>query len=469
MKIRIIHEWIEESNTVQKVALLISVLTLFTTWFCFSYCDPTAFINWTISFWDVVFNKTSMGFYEYSALGMHNNGTELFGWGGSLLMLLPSIVWDFPIWIRHNIIDDPYCLYHMDIMWHNLLFVIYLIAFAFVCYDVAQSLKPSKNNTVLVPILIGAAEMITSVAYAGQDEIVYFLFMMIALKGFINNNDKGFLVMLSLTICLNPTMLILALPLIMIKERRPIFLILKVVGILSPNILFNILYSKDKFYVDYSQNISDLYIHTFLTEGTFPGSAQLFVTVFVISTVWIFMNDNETIENKFNTNLNIFALWISGVISSSFCLLISGYLMNFYRSFFYLPFFLLIMAYNEDSNENMFCIFAIMISRALHVCPAVVSSQYLSKSSIFGSFFSMIKDKEPLSIWGMLGDISPVLNNNTLTINIAVAIAVFFLYQNMPGKVNTKQSKFFLDYNLSMILSVLIMPVLLIALYLNLV
>ena len=153
--------------------------------FCilFNHGDSHLFHMWSINIWDAIFHGHIHDYFEYTAK---------FEWMGnpySVLIYVPQAIWNFPIWLLHEIDNSINLAQPGFWAWSKMFYVL-------CTYVTAVYLRKTLNffnidkywRDLAVVLCFGAISMMVSIGEAGQDEMLYI--MLFTMGGYCLLRDK---------------------------------------------------------------------------------------------------------------------------------------------------------------------------------------------------------------------------------------------------------------------------------------
>ncbi|MCM1538325.1 MAG: hypothetical protein NC254_08005 [bacterium] len=240
----------------------------------------------------------------------------------------------------------------------------------------------AKKGAMVFLLVMASPEIMMSVGYAGQDEIVYICLFVAALDCFFEDKWKqGYLfIVLCVTCC--PIMLMPCLVLIIIKEKRILRILGYAAGSMMPLIVFEWFYRRDAIYqaVKTDNDFLEMtYSMLSATEvdtgmGSVFGSAILLIVVYFLC-YGIKKEDDE----KFDQN-------VIYMVAVSFCIICFLMPHYFYRMFLYVPFVaILLFVSDQNINMNLLLITIVTYGRTLQACwisfPQNLETMYVMQDS----------------------------------------------------------------------------------------
>lgn len=214
-------------------------------------------------------------------------------------------------------------------------------------------------------LILASPEIMMSVGYSGQDEITYVCFFVVSLYLFLKGKSKASYVWMILAVSCCPLMLMLALAILLMKEKNIFRLIPLAAGLLSPLILFELCYRNDMTYQtaktanDFVKMMSEMLgastVDTALGEISIAG----FLLVFLYFGCYR-MKADDSVESQKKV------LYLIAVIFVIISFLMAN---GFYRLFLYVPFLVILLLVSEQNHHiNLFLLMILTYGRTLFAC-----------------------------------------------------------------------------------------------------
>lgn len=443
------------------VVFLTGLLTLTT----FEYIDCTSLTVWSVNFWDSLFQSNLTDYYAYM---QQNIRGAVHTWGfGSWLMILPWAIWNFPLWVTHPIdgnyiVTDPYGIY-----WSKLFLFVVLFIGAFYVYKMVKTVsEDSRTALIAFLFMLISPEVMMSVGVAGQDEIVYLTFFLIAFYYWRERKTLAFLIWSTFSITACPIMLLFYMVLVAIDYKN----IVKIAGLslmtMIPTIVFDFFYRGDGNYTVWKASTEEMLTNIFgyTTIPTAIGAVSIAAVLLVVVYMYCYFIKIEQ-NKRFQ-----YATFGLSLISVIFCVGMNSF---YYRAFLYTPFLILLGTTGRKeivkSNITLFTILSAVSSFVtlgmneplnmntmyttknnliMKICELTGSDRYNNFSSVHSKLF------ERFSIFTSLAGIISA---------VTISIMLLLLWLNRP---KAKESiKFELTYKQSFLLYIAVMPAYLLIFY----
>lgn len=288
--------------------MLIAIFVLLFACFLFEYGDCKAYTQWSINIWDALAEGRISEYFLVTA----ENARQAYRAGNcyGILYLLPWGLWNLPIWLTHYFngnmdINTPWCFF-----WSQLFLFICSLVTAYYGARIAYYFSKSKNVAKDAFILIiGAASLMVSVGYSGQDEIVYLTAFVMGIYYYISEKHGTGLIFLGISVILCNMIIIPVLAFLLFYEKNVIRLVIFVIGAILPEKLVSFVCgSKDIDYLVKSSNYKmgvqydiDTYCGWFFNSNTRIfgiGAISLFIVVLVLIYVFAYLKRYDNNEQR---------------------------------------------------------------------------------------------------------------------------------------------------------------------------
>lgn len=401
----------------------------------FEYEDVDSLTAWSLNFWDLFFKGRLSEFYVYTAQNvrgaMHENC------GGNYLWILPLCVWNLPLWVIHSLKGTILATDFFSICWTKIFLYLLQIATACVSGKICAIMTSDRNKIVLTILLVIASpEILVSVGYTGQDEIVYVSFFIVSFYCFLRGYWKRCYLCMVCCVTLCPIMILPVLAVLLIKEKRIIRLLLYVSGTIMPLLAFEVLYRKDMIYqeVKHTNDFVHL-IQEMLHGSTIPtnwGEFSIAGMIVCLVYFYCYFEQWSQEEDEYNKKTTY-------VVTLIFVIISFGMVTDFYRMFLYVPFLVIvIMISGQDLGVNLFLLTGITYGRILQAIgdnyPKSLNSIFIMKHSwITALCDSMGKNKyldsleDSVCLWSYMIRLDKALEPLCLVIETCVMGAVTIL------------------------------------------
>ena len=315
--------------------VLISLCYMFFT-IIFRYEDSICFTVIGVEFWECIFKGDGISsYYSYVISDPWNVLPGAIP--GSYLTWLPWILWNLPLFLS-GVSVTTCATSTLCLLWSKMFLLVNL---GFLYIYIYKAISHITNGNVLysqlgVLLTAGSLELLDSVAYTGQDEIVYLNFLMISFYMFIKGKKLAAIGwgIAAVTVC--PLMIIPFCLMTGIYFEN----FFKAVGATAlsaiPTLLFEFVYRNDTVYASlkglntvstFQMMMNTCTIHTAI------GSISIGAVILVLLGVYCYFIHDDVDKNR------------KAIIVTAITFVIMTFLMDttFYRSCIYIPFLVLFL------------------------------------------------------------------------------------------------------------------------------
>ncbi|MGN6711802.1 hypothetical protein [Anaerocolumna jejuensis] len=423
---------IKEFSIAEKICLILGIASVLLYMSSFNYGDGRSLCAWSYEFWDALFDGKLLSFpnVTYENLRCAPHGMVI-----NPIYSLPVAIWNFPFWCLARSIGVLDVTSGIFMVWNKML---YLIIFLFMMIRIADisnliNTNNKQNHRYIYLILLGSFELLLSLASA-QDELIY-VFLLVQSVYFYFSEKKILFYAFSILSCiLCPLMLLPYLILIIFKDKNIISILSKVIVPLVPSYLVKILYS-GRMQVKYGNASTDDFIGWFFGRSVIDtGWGQISILGIVILVVIVYAYFYKR-ENEDGRNFSHDVIFCIAVV---LCAMESLGWDQYYRTFLWLPFVvLLIVNYNiENIHVNVFFVMVIGIIRAFM---SSISRNYVLFSS--GNISGILKNilgNDLNSVNGVFQGISIFSQLSSILATPMIGLMCILLYCNRNEKQKIK-------------------------------
>ena len=277
--------------------------------------------------------------------------------GTNYICLLPIAIWTFPAWLINGG-SRNLSIPQWGYLWTELLYVLCAGLMVFFIIEIVKTVRGSvqKLEKIQIALLIFASpELILSIAYAGQDEIVYLFFFFWGLYYFLSKrNMRAFIILSMISISLCPLMLLPYVVIILICEKRIARIMLYGVFSLLPGTIVDIAHRHDEAF----SKLKVTAWATVLLNNQVIQITGLSVSVIAMLLALILICCYFKANYNYKAGENVCGpIWIMSMAVIVFCILSGD---HFYRFFIYVP-FMIILIFQTESNRNAMLFFYFML------------------------------------------------------------------------------------------------------------
>ncbi len=377
----------------------------------FCYADINSLTAWSLNFWDLLFKGRLDEFYQYAALNVRCSAHA--NCAGNYLWLLPLCIWNFPLWVVHCLTGILSVQNFFSILWSKIFLMVMQYITAYFSAKICYMLTRDKERAVCAVILmLLSPEILMSTGYAGQDEIVYICFFILALYCyFMGYWKRCYLLMLcSVTCC--PIMLIPVLVLLFLKEKNLYKLALEGILLVIPLVLFEILYRNDGIYqvVKEDNGFAGIIESMLLTSKVTFGSNTVSLGGMLLCVIYFIC---YMIKQEENDEYKKKVIYLLAIVFGAVSFLMSN---RFYRLFLYVPFLvMLIMISAQDLRMNLLLFTVVTYGRTYYSLraeyPQNMNTLYVMKNSWITKLCNLVGSdtyEDHICLWTRFHDMSTV-------------------------------------------------------------
>ncbi len=331
------------------VALIVSAYFLLSI--IWGFPDAIQLCRQSICFWDVLFEGKMSIFYDY----LSTQGKWLYG---SWISSLPLSIGIFPLYLIEKITGKEHVLFNV-LYFKTFLFINLIILCGFV-YKIVLFFRENDRKSAIYSALFvfGSLEILDSIGYAGQDEIIYLLFYAVGLYFLLKQKHILCLVFFTFSVTSCPIMIIPIFCNFLMYYKNIFRLSIYLIVLVIPSALFELAYRHDSAWqIEKVQNTLGTF-QTMMTTGTITSSVGpvpiAFVVIVIVAILSYLVRKDE--ENK-----DIKCIRYSAVIFFALSFLTS---VTFYRYCIYVPIFAILFGISDKSIDlKGFLLFLIGILR----------------------------------------------------------------------------------------------------------
>lgn len=415
------------------------VLMLVTFW----YIDLVTLTAWSYNLWDLVVEGRLQDFYVYTAENIR--GSYAINCAGSWLGLIPIAVWNLPVWIICRIngvisVNNALCLY-----WTKIFYIaMTMVAAHYSSKVVAHVTKDRKRAWLAWPLVLGSGELLISTCYAGQDEIIYLALMVMAVYYWMQKKQVKMVICGSISVILCPIILIPYLILIMMREKRVVFILAQAAVPFLVNAVFNFAYRNDAVY-QYATSEMPGYVplSTYIMEGVnLNGIGTGYSSLWVAGIIYVIALYVSYVKKPAGeAESERLSVFLVAIVMSASVLFWGQYA---YRMCLAVPFWILLALISGEKQLNM-NLFLLMLLNYLRLVDDLALAPKISTSNILPlSWIIDLCEKNGstnytngVALYDVLSAIFPDMYTYYVVINtIQFAVIVILLYN---GSLHAKE------------------------------
>ena len=363
------------------ICLIVILLSNLAIMAAFKYDDILSYTAWSVDFWDCLFHGKLSTYYEYSETSLRGavHGCP----DGSYLTFFPWIIWNLPLFL-FNINSSKNVTGSFCLLWSKCLLLLCLAFTAFYAFKIVKKLTDDNVELALLSsiLITGSIEIMSSTAYAGQDEIIYICAFLAATYHFMTGQRRAAIILsvISFTIC--PLMIIPLAYLWVIYEKNIIKLISWGIISLAPSLIFDLLYRGSDMYQSVKGVNTLLTFQLMVNTTVFDSAISNFsipCVILILGVIFAYLwvdKDSDKI------------MLLLSIVFFIFCFFMRH---TFYRSFLYVPFFaILACSYKDLSLPRSLALYITGFLRVIYymICTPAYCFSKNSLYTNYGQFFS---------------------------------------------------------------------------------
>lgn len=374
------------------VFILISIVVICISYLfvssLFYFDDEREMTDTSYKIWDALFSGNIGSYYAYSL----SKGHEIVI---NFLSVVPLAIWLFPVWLVKKVIigKSVNLLSSASMIYTKLFYVVCLVVLCVFIYKILVHIyKQDTVKALFMAVLAGGSlEFMDSIAYAGQDEVVYLMFYFIGLYYLLGGKRKKALIMHIIAVTLCPIMIIVIMCQYVIYEKNIGKLLLSAVAMVAPMVLFEYIYRNDAINRElYEQNTIGTF-QAMMNTGTIStsmGGIPIAFTIIVILAILGYLYKGDDLQK------NEKCIQYGAIVMFSICVLSFSL---WYRYCLYVPFFVLAIGISDIGiNIKTILLSIIGLLRFIYSLVAGCNFQYRFSSSIAVKIFG---EKMSRNMW----------------------------------------------------------------------
>lgn len=254
-------------------------LVLIVSFFIFLYVDYTNTIDNSVLFDKALFSGNFFNFYDYT---IEHAGTT-YAANYEFMAYIPFAIWNLPLAILNMATGFDYNHSTIALLWSKGFIVILAAVSIIVFYKILRKLNVEKEKSVLACFtLVTSVLFFWPVFMIVQIDIASVFLMLLGFYYYISNNNKMFILFFALSIPFKMFGLFLFIPLLLLKEKRVLHIILNVIVVCIPELICKILFRSSAAYNFALSSQSDAGTTSLLNYSSILGmhKISLFIAAF---------------------------------------------------------------------------------------------------------------------------------------------------------------------------------------------
>ncbi len=320
----------------------------------FKYVDTVVINTWCYNFWNALFTGNIGDYYNYC----FEKGVVV---DSIWVSFFPWILWTLPMYIINRHTGDVSGL--ECVLYSKFFLYICLVITCIFIYKIIVSFKEADSQDALISVLMiaGSLEIIDSVGYAGQDEIVYLMWYVIGLYCCVKNRHLLSLLFYTFTVTACPILIVPILCQLMVFQKNILKVFIYAAIMMMPLGIFEFLYRNDELYHSLKQHNTLGIFQEMMNTGTVStsiGKVSIAFTIIVIVAILAYIFNGKPEEKNRKTIIygSIVFFCLTAISSTSF-----------YRFCIYLPIFAILLGISKSSFDfKVFLISFVSVLRFIY-------------------------------------------------------------------------------------------------------
>ncbi len=358
--------------------------------------------------------------------------------------LLDPAVYDLPIYLILGILEIPLLIYsriygienmalHSSacLVWIKLILVLFVLGTAIIIYEICKEMGVSKKNSKWASwIFLTSVHLFVPAVILSQYDIISVFFMMLAWLAYLKNKKAGFYLCFALAVTLKLFALFIFVPLVLLKEKRVLYIIIELLKGCSLLIFIRLLFYNNIGYKIATGSFMDDMLQKFSVTSIgnvgFVGVSLFAVVYFCVCIVAYTLKISEESEI-----INWF-YYLSFIVFGTFALFC---VINPYWALLYVPFSVLLLFIKTDKFKiNLYL--EMFMAIGLQICLANQSSWVYSNGLVVPTYFAKwVLNENPR--YGAIADLldkSGLASFLPLIAGMTVACFLGMVIINVPKK-----------------------------------
>lgn len=334
---------LKKFQIVDKIFIGWGILWICITMLLFEYVDCRSITVWSYNILDLFFSGNLIDFYEYSFENIR--GAAHVVCAGNFLPFIPLAIWNLPAWLINNLFEKNE-LGIFALFWTKTFWLVLLFNIVYVMKKICGLLTENKEGARYISLLMfGSCEVVLSIAYAGQDEVLYLLIFLWGLYNYLLEKKFQFYVLSIMSVSFCPIMLLPYFLLVIASDKNILSICSKLIIAFLPTVFFNTFYM-NSIRFRYKISAGDNYLWWFFGQSTLNTGWGLvsIVAVFVcILFMHVYFNKPMLDSRKSKCSIVFYLAILMTTLS------FLGW-DQYYRAFLWLPFLLLCVVKEKSVN-----------------------------------------------------------------------------------------------------------------------
>jgi len=237
---------LKRKDNIKWIVLAVFLLIPFVS---FCYQDTKSIIHYQINFADALFSGRILDFYDicyeralgYDAMGLSGSHVATY----DIVMHALLGIWGIPLYFWCALKGVPEILYNTScVLFGKAIYIPALIISAYFIYKICIELRMDEEHSEWASYLFCSSLLVfTNVCIIGQSDILAIPFVLTGLLYYIREDNKKFLAFFMVAIAFKMFAFFIFVPLLLLREKRVIRIILSIIAVYSLSFVANLPYS----------------------------------------------------------------------------------------------------------------------------------------------------------------------------------------------------------------------------------
>ena len=227
------------SGVIKPVDIIAGVIILSFCFFTMYYADITVTCQFGITFLDSLFDGKGLGFYANAlAAGIAPEGA-VYDIGTYVVFG----IWGIPIWLLKETVGVS-VLSVGSLLWFKFLLVIFLFGTVYFVVKIALQLGFSHHESAAISIIyILSSTVVMPVFVVAQYDVLALFFLLLGINCYLDRKEKQFFIWIAVSMTIKPLTGLILLLLILLFEKRIVYIIVDLIKGSSLMLLCKAVYS----------------------------------------------------------------------------------------------------------------------------------------------------------------------------------------------------------------------------------
>ncbi len=289
--------------------LVLFFIAFFIAYFIFMYLDITNTIDNSVLFTKAIFSGNFFNFYDFTI----DNASTNYPANYEILAYVPFAIWNLPLAIGNMAFGFDYMHSTIALLWAKGIIVVFAVITLFYIYKILRLCSVSKDFSMLACFVFATSIFFFWPTFLiVQIDLPALLLMLIGTYYFLKDNNKLFILFFAIAIPFKMFAIFLFIPLLLLKEKRIIFIAIKTIFVMVPQLLCKIMFMGSEAYnfALTSQSKDGMNSMFNFTDIIGPRKLSLFIVAFFAICVfcYIYKYNDKNPQLKFYLPIYIASL-----------------------------------------------------------------------------------------------------------------------------------------------------------------